>query len=355
MTLVRSAKHAVYALSKNLGLMGAVRRTGWRQKRLMIICYHGVSLDDEHEWNPMLYMRPETLEARFEMLRREGYPVVSLDDGVRGLRDGTLPAGAVALTFDDGMFDFYSRAYPLLSKYGFPATVYQTTYYTDFDRPIFDVFLSYALWRGRARTLELGTLIDGESRYDLREVEGQSRARRAIERYVQANGLSGQAKDEFAERLARLLGIDYDDMKRRRVLHLMRSSEVRELASKGIAFELHTHRHRTPDAHELFMREIVDNKARILDFAGAEPRHFCYPSGVYRAEYLGWLREAGVVSATTCDPGIAHAGISPLLLPRLVDTEQISPLAFEAWASGVAEFLPRRTRLAHPRSGDGWG
>jgi peptidoglycan/xylan/chitin deacetylase (PgdA/CDA1 family) len=348
MTLVRSAKHAVYAISKNLGLMGAVRRTDWRQKRLMIICYHGVSLDDEHEWNPLLYMRPETLESRFEMLRREGYAVLSLDEGVRRLREGTLPAGAVALTFDDGMYDFHARAFPLLRKFGFPATVYQTTYYTDYNRPIFDVFLSYVLWRGRGGSLPLGELIPGELTYELENGVGQARARAAIDRHVQRCGLGGEAKDAFAEQVARVLGIDYDGLVQKRLLHVMSPSEVRELSSQGVDFELHTHRHRTPDARELFLREIDDNRTRIVDLAGRDPKHFCYPSGVYRAEHLGWLHEAGVISATTCDPGMAHVGLSPLLLPRLIDTEQMSPLAFEAWLSGVAEFLPRRTRLAHP-------
>jgi peptidoglycan/xylan/chitin deacetylase (PgdA/CDA1 family) len=348
MTLVRSAKHAVYALSKTLGVMGAVRRTDWRQKRLMIMCYHGISLADEHEWNPTLYLRPETLESRLEILKREGYPVVPLEEGLQQLRDGTLPAAAVALTFDDGMYDFYAQAFPLLKKFGFPATVYQTTYYTEYDRPIFDVFLAYVLWCGRTRTLPLGELVPGEQKYDLRHEDGQLSARSAIERHVQRQELSGEAKDALAERLARLLDIDYDEMTRRRLLHTMRPNEVRELASQGVKFELHTHRHRTPDARDLFLREIVDNRSRIIELTGRDPKHFCYPSGVYRREYLAWLHEAGVVSATTCDPGMAHAGGSPLLLPRLIDTEQMSLLAFEAWLSGIAELLPRRTHVAHP-------
>jgi peptidoglycan/xylan/chitin deacetylase (PgdA/CDA1 family) len=347
MTLVHSTKHAVYSLSKRLGVMEAVRQSDWRRKRLMIICYHGVSLADEHDWNPMLYMRPETLESRFEVLRREGYPVVSLDEGLRRMGDGTLPAGAVALTFDDGMSDFYARAFPLLKRFGFPATVYQTTYYTEYNRPIFDVFLAYTLWRGRERTLPLGTLIPGEGSYDLRDPRAALQARAAIDRHVQRASLGGEAKDAFAERLARILEIDYDAVLASRLLHAMSPAEVREAAAQGVAFELHTHRHRTPEARDLFLREIVDNRSRIVDLAGHDPKHFCYPSGVYRREYLGWLEESGVVSATTCDPGMARPEDSRLLLPRLVDTEGVSSLAFEAWMSGLAEFLPRRTRVAH--------
>jgi peptidoglycan/xylan/chitin deacetylase (PgdA/CDA1 family) len=108
--------------------------------------------------------------------------------------------------------------------------------------------------------------------------------------------------------------------------------------------ELHTHRHRVPLDHALFVREIEDNRRRIREVAprGAGAVHFCYPSGVYDRRFLPWLRETGVRSATTCVPGLSSAASDPLLLPRFVDTSLQSPLGFEGWASGFAALLPRR-------------
>lgn len=62
------------------------------------------------------------LIAHFDWLRANGYHVVSLTQVVDARQGGTpLPPDAVLLTFDDGLASFYTRVYPLLRAYGYPA------------------------------------------------------------------------------------------------------------------------------------------------------------------------------------------------------------------------------------------
>jgi hypothetical protein len=76
---------------------------------------------------------------------------------------------------------------------------------------------------------------------------------------------------------------------------------------------------------------------------GKSPTHFCYPSGVYDLRFLPWLREAGVVSGTTCELGFASRSSNQLLLPRFLDNATLSGIEFESWLTGISAALPRRS------------
>ena len=321
-----------------------VANSRWRQERLLILCYHGTSLEDEHLWRPFLYIHPKELEQRLESIRRCNCTVLPLEEGLSRLAAGTLPPRSIAITFDDGTYDFYRQAYPLLKKYGFPATVYQTTYYSSLQRPVFNLICSYMLWKSRDAIIADGANVGLPGALDPRtDASRFAIVRRLIETTEKLTGLE---KDEIAVKLARLLGIDYERLTASRILQLMNASELREISSNGVDLELHTHRHRTPENEDLFRREIRDNRAAIHSLTGRDPQHFCYPSGVYNVEFLPWLRKENVVSATTCDVGLVQRGMENLLLPRYVDHQRRTRLEFESWITGVGDLLAFRRKAS---------
>jgi peptidoglycan/xylan/chitin deacetylase (PgdA/CDA1 family) len=343
---MRELKSVSLHALKTVGGFHLLLRSPWRRRRLLILCYHGVSTRDEHEWNPRLYMPPSALESRLRILRDTGSTVLPLNLAVEQLYAGTLPPRAVALTFDDGYVDFCEKAWPLLKKYDMPATVYLTTLQCGINQPIFRLVVPYMLWKARGRTADLSGLVGSNRPFDLRSAKERSRAFDAIIAAMQARRLKMHEKPPFAAAIGERLGIDYGSIARERMLTIMVPEEVRRLAAAGVSFELHTHTHRTPDDPARFDEEISRNRCAIESMTGTPARHFCYPSGRYRPEFLPWLQGQQVVTATTCDPGLASGRSNPLLLPRFVDINDVTPIEFEGWVTGASTFVSRHRSYA---------
>lgn len=343
--MLKHLKHIALKLQKRSRFAKSSTLARWRNNRLLILCYHGISTSDEHLWNPELYMTAEQLESRLIALRRAGCQVLPLSDGVKALYDRTLPPKSVCLTFDDGFQDFSRMAVPVLRKYRMPATVYLTSFYSKFQRPVFDVMSRYLLWRGRAGEFCNGLI--GDTGYsDLGLEAHRTKLATRIKSYT-AN-FTAEAKDRFLLAMAESLGIDYNNLVAKRTLQLMNASELSAL-DDSIQIELHTHRHRAPLDEALFVSEIAENRRYIFEatHGRVSARHFCYPSGVVNSAFGPRLQALGIRSATTCELGLASRSHDPFELPRVLDTSNVSDLEFEAWVSGVASFLPRR-KLAGP-------
>lgn len=90
-----------------------------------ILCYHRFGSEEGK-----MVLSPAAFAQQMEYLQRNGYRVLRLSD-LYAFLGGTrqLPARAVVLTIDDGYNSMYHQAYPILKRYGFPATVFV---YTDF-------------------------------------------------------------------------------------------------------------------------------------------------------------------------------------------------------------------------------
>ncbi|HKP37104.1 MAG TPA: polysaccharide deacetylase family protein [Pyrinomonadaceae bacterium] len=340
--MLKKLKQTTLASLKGSGAFKLVENSRWRRQRLLILAYHGISMDDEHLWNPAQYISQELFRDRLNLIAESGCTVLPLAEAVRRLYARDLPERSIVLTFDDGTYDFYLRAYPLLKEFNYPATLYLTTFYSQYNRPVFDVCCSYLLWKGRERNLDLSGLVGQDVNFNLSSERERTTAFEKIKRFSHEQKLSAADKDELLATIARKLGVDYDNLVSRRLLQLISPAEVKSLAADGIDVQLHTHRHRTPTDRELFLKEIEDNRNFITEITGASPSHFCYPSGNWSRTFLPWLSEAGIESATTCEIGLATPQSHPLLLPRLVDVSGLSPIEFEGWVTGISTALPRR-------------
>ncbi len=90
--------------------------------RLPIIMYHGI-LDDPARLGRYV-ISPATFEADLQHIRQAGYTTVTVADLIRYVDGkGDLPEKPILLTFDDGYYNNYLYAYPLLKQYRMRAVI----------------------------------------------------------------------------------------------------------------------------------------------------------------------------------------------------------------------------------------
>lgn len=96
-----------------------------------VLCYHDVQEDVRIIPDPFAVDTAQ-LVSQFAWLKENGFHVLSLDD-VIAAREGkrALPDKAVLLSFDDGYRSVYTRVFPLLKLFGYPAVVALSGHWLD--------------------------------------------------------------------------------------------------------------------------------------------------------------------------------------------------------------------------------
>jgi len=323
-----------------IGVFALARRLTRRQLR--ILCYHGFSIGDEYKVAPAMFMRAKTFERRMRILEKLRIPVISLEEAVLRLKRGAIDSAETVITMDDGWASNLSIALPILEKHRYPACIYATTEHLTAGTEVFNVALGYMVRRSGRESLALQGLHP--------ELDGTYHFGKDPEEAIRALIIAAERAFPLAERqklihpIARALGLDPAEVLNDGRFRLLTREEFRELSRRGVDIQLHTHRHQLPDGDFKKMAdEINKNSDELRALVGKTPRHFCYPSGEYSEQHPEWLSKLGILSATTCDPGLNGATTSVMRMKRFLDSDETSDIDFEAEICGVREML-RHTR-----------
>jgi peptidoglycan/xylan/chitin deacetylase (PgdA/CDA1 family) len=329
-----NARGLVLDTAKAIGgfwLADRMRRPG-----IAILCYHGFSAGDENRFRPSLFIQPAAFEARLQWLRANRYSVIGLDEAVERLDSGAFGKRDAVITIDDGFFSVGAIAWPLLKKYGMPATLYAATYYCTHANPVFRLAIQYFFWRTGHSETRFDDLCPAAS-------EAGARAMWPLIHWGESH-LAESERWALACRVAERLEVDHDELRRSRRLSLLSAEELRALSQDGLDVQLHTHRHNLPEDPEGVEREIGDNREVLRAVNDRVAVHFCYPSGVWSRRHWEPLERLGVRSATTCSPGFNAQDTPRLALRRFLDSDMCSRRDFEAELTGFKSLVRRMGR-----------
>ena len=299
-----------------------------------VLCYHGFAYEDEYQFRPKLFMRPESFKKRLAWLQGSPYKVVSLSEAVNNQHNDNL----VVLTMDDGWAGTKELVGDYLAEHNFPLMLYVTSYYAQKQGAVINVALAYILWKSVGKTLVIDGAIFAIKKTYLISVENTVSI---------VNELCQQIDEveDFATRQRVLLAIaeqlqvslhSGDQL----MFRSLTAGELTGLQQSNVDIQLHTHRHCSPQNEQEFKLEISQNIDYLQSIELKNTlQHFCYPSGEHYLTQLPWLKESGVVTATTVFSGMLTPDTEHLQISRILDGEDVHQLEFEAELCGLATFL----------------
>lgn len=335
-------KLLMFRVARSLGAFRLARFL--TRNQLRILCYHGFSVGDEYRFMPLMFMRDSTFASRLETLRRLGLPVIDLDTAVRRLRSGEIRNCEVVITLDDGWVTNLTQAAPLLKEFRYPATVYVTTEHLNAGTEVFNVIVHYLCLATKLSSVVLTGIhpqLDGCYSLD------GNREATALQMMKSVGDLPIAARQALLPQIAEAMGFAPEDVLGGHRFRLMTAGEIQAAKNAGLGIELHTHTHElSASSFEATRIEIRENQRALHALLGSSPLHFCYPSGRYGANHPDWLRELGIQSATTCEPGLNDSRTNSYLLRRHLDRDDMSDLEFEAEVQGFAPLLRRCFRVS---------
>ena len=279
--------------------------------RLQVLIFHRVLPSAD----PLF---PQEVDAaRFDRIcgwLRAWFNVLPLDEAVRRLSAGTLPARSLAITFDDGYADNHDIALPILRRHGLTATFFIATGYIDGGR----------MWNDTIIESLKHTALDA---IDLQDVQGLSfgthslrtpgERRAAIDAIIpRIKHLPAARRQSAADDIARCAkAVLSNDL-------MMTSDQVIALHRGGMQIGAHTVTHPILAllGAEEACAEIVASRQSLEHLLGAPVRLFAYPNGQpgqdYSAQTVAIARAAGFDAAVTTAWGSSDSRTDRFEIPR---------------------------------------
>jgi peptidoglycan/xylan/chitin deacetylase (PgdA/CDA1 family) len=291
--------------------MGLVRRRlrELSKSQFAILMYHRVLPEQQiEEWlQPGMYVLTNTFKNHIDLLKRYFSIVPVSDLLVERTKKFQSPDQKpfCALTFDDGWYDFYACAFPILVAEQVPATVFLPTdligtggwFWTDRLG-----FLLSCLGQSPAR-VALPTSVTSSHVRALLSMEGsfESRLEAAIQ-YLKTYPLGDI--EETLDELSSLNSLQFAPSNRA----FLSWHEVREMNRSGlITCGSHTGSHRilTTLGDDEVERELKRSRERLLQEDLADPAFIplSYPNGNYNENIIQMAKKTGYHLAVTTQGG----------------------------------------------------
>jgi peptidoglycan/xylan/chitin deacetylase (PgdA/CDA1 family) len=301
--------------------------------KALVLMYHRITSLAIDPWQ--LAVTADHFDQHLEVLKKIG-PVISTCSLVEQLRTKKLKDHSIVITFDDGYFDNYENAFPLLKKHGLPATFFITTSQlgkkTEFWWDALEsIIIHTPSLPGHISISMHGITID----YALQdEVVLTDATKKALENWralENQNSKRSRLYELLWQQMRPLSSVQQEDIlaylqnwaghvPERKENYAMSEASLKEMASHPlITVGGHTETHPDLACHKKDYQEyeVTENKKRLSNITGIPPECFAYPYGRYNQESTAAVKASGYKAAFTTNTSIVKTSNDLYLLNRV--------------------------------------
>ncbi len=240
--------------------------------------------------------------------------ILPLDEAILRLREGSLPARAGAITFDDGYKDNFEVALPILQRHGLSATFFIATGFSEGGSMWNDLIIE-AVRATRAEQLDLSS-ISSKTQFVI-ELKSVQQRQKAIESVIpRVKYFEADEREGFVDDFVRRLGVA------RRNDLMMTPQQLRILSASGMLIGGHSVSHPILRklSREKVRRELAECKMTLEGWLDHSVTLFAYPNGKqgidFDVDIASQVAQAGFAAAVTTEPGVARSATNAFHLPR---------------------------------------
>jgi peptidoglycan/xylan/chitin deacetylase (PgdA/CDA1 family) len=230
----------------------------------------------------------DLFEAHIKFIK-DNFEVVSIADGLGLVCEGKPRGIYVSINLDDGYMDNYTHAFPIIKKYGLPATVFLATDFIGQDHLFWwDEIFQIIHYSGQKDAgVKLGNIL--KSAYKANRINS-----------FLMNKKESEIKD-FVDNLKK----KYQINKKMTPNRMLGWREIKEMAGTGISFGSQTKAHKNlllMEDNEI-RTELTGSKQVLEERLGIKRIGFCYPFGKHDDRVRAIVRDVGFDYARTCIKG----------------------------------------------------
>lgn len=304
------------------------RSSGNGKNSLTIFNFHNV-LNHPLPVPDLSFMSVNTFRILLDAIVRS-YTILPLGEGIDRLIGGRIRGPAAAVTFDDGLENFSTVVFPIVSAKRIPVACFLVTGMAETGGTIWYCRLHHAISATKTRELQWS----GVS-FDLSSVENRAKVSIALQGLLKS--LPMLRLEPAVDTIVALLGMDPTaPLSSDSPFRFMEQSRIREIANSGLVeFGAHTHSHAilsllTPEEQK---EEIAGSIRTVRELTGQKADIFAYPNGRredYNADTIAILRGNGVRAALTTERGRCGRHTPLMEMPRIwlspeTRAEEIAP------------------------------